>query len=206
MRQPRARLAAGSVVVVAGLTGVFALAPPPPPSAADQLKAYLYQNAQTMSVSGDVAGTFDREAFSATLGHGDLDGGTNYDWAKLVLALGGWPPTDESVTVLTRWMRQENGPDNWFNRNNPLNNGWGSGGGGGTGRYPDLLTAAQNAAAALKAVPGYSGIVDALARSAPAGEIESAIWASPWATSHYANGTHWSHTPVPAYVAPDGSW
>lgn len=132
--------------------------------------------------------------------------GTNHDWARIVLLAAGWPITEDSVTVITRWMRQENYVKSWWNRNNPLNNGWGSGGGGGTGRYASLLDAALFAAKALTTHPGYAGIADAFARAAPTAEIEAAIWASPWASGHYNNGKHWHYTPVPETTAPQSAW
>ena len=86
----------------------------------------------------------------------------------------GFSVTDSNVTVLARWMRQENGADDWFNRNNPLNNGWGSGGGGGLGSYDNLALAAENAADALHSVGGYSAIVDAFAPLVPSDADQSA--------------------------------
>jgi len=148
-----------------------------------------------------------RDGFSATPGIATyVAGGTNHDWAKLVMLFAGFPVTDSNVTVFTRSMSQENGSDDWFDRNNPLNNGWGSGGGGGLGSYDDLVLAAENAADALHSVGGYGAIVDAFAASAPSEVIEAAIWASPWASGHYANGKHWSYAPVPVVSAPEGTW
>ncbi len=207
---PRTRkfLAVGAATIALSLTAIAAMAPPPPPSAADLIVAYNAAHAQKLTVSENVAIVgVARDTYSATPGIQTLAaGGTNYDWAKLVLLSGGWPMTDANVTVLTRWMRQENGADNWWNRNNPLNNGWGSGGGGGTGSYPGLVVAAQMAAESLQRNAGYSAILAALASSAPTEVIENAIWASPWAASHYANGGHWSYTPVSVVKAPAGSW
>jgi hypothetical protein len=160
----------------------------------------------TVSSAADIT-TVDRDTYSATPGFETLAArATNYDWAKLVLLSGKWPLSDNNVTVIVRWMRQENGPPNWFNRDNPLNNGWGSGGHAGTGSYANLIIAAQKAAEALTKNPGYSAIREAFARSAPTKTTEHAIWNSPWSTSHYANGTHWAYTPVPAVKAPPGSW
>jgi len=79
----------------------------------------------------------------------------------------GFPVTDSNVTVFTRSMSQENGSDDWFDRNNPLNNGLSSDGGGGLGSYDSLVIAAENAADALHSVGGYGAIVDAFAASAP---------------------------------------
>ena len=174
----------------------------------ERFAAFLDVGAQSVVVPETVMTVVvDRGAYSATPGIPTLvAGGTNYDWAKLVLLYGGWLMSDANVTVLVRWMRQENGPNDWWNRNNPLNNGWGSGGGGGTGTYASLTIAAQKAAEALGRNPGYSGIVANLAASSPTATTEAAIWASPWATGHYANGGHWHYSEVPSYQAPAGAW
>lgn len=179
-----------------------------PPSDAERLAAYIEENAQTLAVTPAAASTVVvRDEFSVTPGIAELAaGGTNHDWAKLVLLLAEFPLSEQNVTVMTRWMRQENGPDDWWRRNNPLNNGWGSGGGGGLGRYPNLIVAAENAAEALHGNPGYASIVAALSSSAPTEVTERAIWASPWASGHYANGGHWSYKPVPVVKSPAGTW
>ena len=130
--------------------------------------------------------------------------GTNADWAKLVLIFGGWPQTDANVTLMLRWMRQENGPPDWWLRNNPLNNGYGSGGGSGLGSYPDLVTAAKYCAENLQR--GYPDIVAGLASSASPDVTAPAIWASPWASSHYGYGTRWSTSPVQIVKAPASAW
>jgi len=182
----------------------------PPASRADEaaLDRYVAANAQTVAVPADaVTATILRDEFSATSGYATfIAGGTNHDWAKLVLLYAGFPISDTNVAVFTRWMRQENGTDDWWNRNNPLNNGWGSGGGSGLGSYASLDMAAQNAAKALHGNPGYASIVAGFASSAPTAQIEAAIWASPWASSHYANGAHWSQAPVPVVKSPAGTW
>jgi hypothetical protein len=207
-RQAKAHLVAGAGVLVVALVSAIVLAPPLVPTEADTLHEYVLANPQSLTVHADAAiPAVTRDGYTATLGIEGLSaGGTNHDWAKLVLLFGKWPMTDENVTVITRWMRQENGPDNWWNRNNPLNNGWGSGGGGGTGSYPSLVVAAENAAEALHTLGGYAPIAAALAASSPTEVTEQAIWASPWATGHYANGGHWSYAPVPAIKSPDGTW
>jgi hypothetical protein len=159
-------------------------------------------------VSGEVAdASVVRDGYTATDGAKTLAaGGTNYDWAKLVMTFAGWPSSESNIAVFTRWMRQENGVDNWWNRNNPLNNGWGSGGGSGLGSYDSLVIAAENAADALHRNSGYTQIAAGFAASAPTEQIEQAIWASPWASSHYANGTHWSTRTVDVVRAPDDAW
>lgn len=163
---------------------------------------------QSFAVSFDAAAqSVERPEYGYQPGYETyMASGTNHDWARIVLTAANWPVTESNVTVITRWMRQENYLDTWWNRNNPLNNGWGSGGGGGLGSYNTLLDAALNAAEALHTHPGYAAIVDGFARSAPTAEIEAAIWASPWASGHYNNGKHWHYSPVPVITAPQSAW
>ena len=206
----RRGLGVGAMVGAFALIAIGSLAPPPSPSVAGDavVQTYVSAHAQKLSVGESAKGvTIARDTYTATAGVQSLAaGGTNYDWAKLVLLKAGFPVTDDNVTVMTRWMRQENGVDDWWNRNNPLNNGWGSGGNSGLGSYDSLELAAENAAEALHSVPGYSEIVAAFASSAPTSVIESAIWASPWASSHYANGGHWAYTAAQVVTSPEGTW
>ncbi|CAN5222174.1 hypothetical protein BH09ACT5_BH09ACT5_17460 [soil metagenome] len=201
-----AGLGVGTVVVALAAATFISV----PQGATDDelLAAYIDKHAQTLTVSPQAAVTVvPRDTYSATPGIDSLKAsGTNYDFAKLVMIYAGWPQSENNITVFVRWMRQENGVDDWWNRNNPLNNGWGSGGGGGTGTYDSLDIAAQNAAEALLQNAGYSGIRDAFASSAPTEVTEAAIWASPWASGHYANGGHWSYAEVPVVKSPDGTW
>ena len=199
----------GAAIVAFAFMMILSIAPPAPPTAADELQQFVDAHAQTLTVDSDAQGSADVDLgdYSATPGVDTLKaGGTNYDWAKLVLIFAKLPATDDNVTVFTRWMRQENGADDWWNRNNPLNNGWGSGGGGGTGTYPNLVVAAENAAEAMRTLPGYQGFVSAFERGAPMEEIESAIWNSNWASGHYGYGSHWHYTPVDVVTAPAGAW
>lgn len=204
----RRLLPLGVVSVVFGLVVTASLAPPRGPTDAEVWNAYLESHAQKLTVSQDAAApAVTRDGYSATPGIATLvAGGTNHDWAKLVLLLAGLPMTETNVTVFTRWMRQENGTDDWWNRNNPLNNSWGAPGEGGTGTNDNLVIAAQNAADALHSIGGYSGIVAAFAASTSTESIEQAIWASPWASGHYANGGHWSYVPVPVVSASPEAW
>lgn len=143
-----------------------------------------------------------RDGYGATAGLRTLRaGGTNVDWAKIVLLDGGWPQSDANVTVLTRWMRQENGVDDWWNRNNPLNMG-----AGGFASFPDLMTNAQAVADLIHSNPGMAGISAALANGSDAAATESAIWNSNWAGGHYAYGAHWHYTPVDVVTAPASAW
>lgn len=198
----------GTMAIIFTFVALTAVAPPAPATAEDLVGAYNKRHAQTLAVPLTVEpAAVLRDGYSTQPGIPQLARhGTNYDWAKIVLMYGEWPVTDNNVTVITRWMRQENGPNNWWNRNNPLNNGWGSGGGGGLGSYPNLLVAAQNAAKALHTHPGYASIIAGFAADAATASTEHAIWFSPWASGHYANGSHWHYTPVKEYTAPVGAW
>ena len=204
----RQRLAISASAAAFAIIAITVVAPPAPATAAEILAGYNALHAQTLKVAAAVEPAMaKRDAYTAMPGIPQLAAnGTNYDWAKIVLIEAGFPVTENNVTVFTRWMRQENGPNNWWNRNNPLNNGWGSGGGGGTGSYANLLIAAQNAAKALLSHPGYGAIVAAFSVSAPTEVTEQAIWASPWASGHYANGAHWHYSPVQVVTAPAGAW
>ena len=200
--------AVGAAVIAFALFATLSIAPPAPPSDAQALQAYLDEHAQTLAVADDAASTVTiRDDYDATPGIPTLKAeGTNYAWAKMVMLFGGWPITDDNITVFTRWMRQENGPPDWFNRNNPLNNGWGTQGGTFMSGYANLVDAAKWAADALNSNPGYAGIREGFAQAKPAAEIEAAIWASPWATGHYNNGAHWHYTPVEVVAAPAALW
>jgi hypothetical protein len=209
-RGPRARKRLPILAATAAfcLMAIFAVAPPTPTDAVGLLSASATAKSQTLTVSAKAAAIqVKRDVYLSTPGYKTLaKNGTNYDWATLVLVSGGWPVTEASVTVMVRWMRQENGANNWWNRNNPMNNGYGSGGGGGTGSYANLLIAAQKAAENLQRNPGFSAIVAGFASGAPSQVIEQAIWASPWASGHYGNGSRWHYTPVPVVTAPVSAW
>jgi hypothetical protein len=196
---------AGSFILL-GAIAAYPLAAPP--SLAEQRAEYasLYAQdfvltaAHTEAASGAVS--LERDAFGSTPGPQTfIQGGTNHDWAKLVLLYAGWPITDSNVTVITRWMRQENGPEDWYRRNNPLNIGM-----GGFASYSSLDQSARVVAKALSTSGMYSEIAAGFAASADTATIEYAIWASPWAGGHYAWGGHWHYNPVPVVTAPRGAW
>jgi hypothetical protein len=196
----------GSIILI----GCLAMAPlAAPPSIADQQAEYAEVYAQDFILSSahaaaaaTTAAPLERDAFGATPGPETfIAGGTNHDWAKLVLVYAGWPVTDSNVTVITRWMRQENGADDWYRRNNPLNIGM-----GGFASYSSLAESARIVAKALTTSAGYAEIAAGFAASAPTEKIEYAIWASPWAGGHYAWGGHWHYTPVDVVTAPPSAW
>ncbi|WP_022888987.1 hypothetical protein [Agromyces italicus] len=210
VRRPFGVLAA---IAVFGLTATVAVAPLTNletirAAAADGLaRDSVAAAAQRLSVEpGTESASLSTESYVASTGPETLiDGGTNLDWAKLVIVEGGWPLTDENVTFMMRWMRQENGADNWWNRNNPLNNGQGSGGGSGLGSYVTLVEAAYYAAENLRS-GRYPAVDAALAEGDSADATAQAIWASPWASSHYGYGTHWSSRPYDVIEAPASAW
>ncbi|TPX05110.1 hypothetical protein FJ656_08265 [Schumannella luteola] len=68
------------------------------------------------------------------------------------------------------------------------------------------MAAAHNAADALLTHKSYAGIVAAFQASVDSASVESAIWASNWASGHYANGSHWHYNAVPVVVAPASAW
>lgn len=209
----RSAVALAAVVAVGGLLATVALAPLPRPSvaladaAATSLSPF-HGDVQDLAVPGDVtAAGVSREGYASATGPDTLvASGTNYDWAKLVLVFGDWPVTDENVRLMVEWMREENGPDNWWNRNNPLNNGYGSGGGSGLGSYATLVDAARYAASNLQKRTFYADIVAGLEAGTSADATARAIWASPWAESHYGYGAWWSNSPVPVVPAPASAW
>jgi hypothetical protein len=139
---------------------------------------------------------------------------TDFDWATLVLEDGGWPTSSNNVTVITQWMASENCipttstcPYPWWNRNNPLNNGLGSGGGDGTGSYENLVIAAYYVALNLEASNyGYPQIAADLAASAAPSATATAIEDSDWAASHYGYGSGWHSSAVQSIAAPASAW
>jgi hypothetical protein len=130
---------------------------------------------------------------------------TNADWAALVLQDSGLPVTQNNVTVILQWMDSENNPRSWFLRNNPLNNGLGSGGGGGFGRYASLTIAAEYVAKQLDRSL-FAGIRAALAADSAPSVTAQAIMASAWAGSHYGYGRLWHAVDVPIVAAPASDW
>lgn len=196
---------AGSFILI-GAVAMYPLAAPP--SLAEQRAEYAEQYAQDFALPSSLAtaatatAPLARDAFGSTPGPETfIAGGTNHDWAKLVLLYAGWPITDANVTVITRWMRQENGPDDWYRRNNPLNIG-----AGGFASYSSLDESARVVAKALTTSGGYREIAAAFAASADTATTEYAIWASPWAGGHYAWGGHWHYNPVPVVPGPASAW
>ena len=132
---------------------------------------------------------------------------TNYDFARQVLADGGWPASVNNTTVLTQWLRAEEPTSRWWNRDNPLNNGLGSGGGSGLGSYRSVVLAASEVARNLEnSAYGYPLVARDLAGSAPPSATARAIWRSSWAAGHYGRGADWDTSPVASVAAPAVVW
>lgn len=134
-----------------------------------------------------------------------VSGQTNADWAALVLQDASLPVTKNNITVMLQWMDSENSPQDWWLRNNPLNNGLGSGGGAGFGSYGNLNTAASYVAQQL-ARSLFSGIRSALAADSDPSVTAAAIEASAWAGSHYGYGSLWHAVDVQIVEAPASDW
>jgi hypothetical protein len=214
----------GAAVAALGLAVILAVAPPSPAHARTLLHGrtaltgtktqppvtptYAPGSTQDLAVSSTAASPDVTRDATATTSPDELyvASGTNADWAKLVLYYGGWPTSDQNVTVMLQWMIRENGTDSWWLRNNPLNNGYGSGGGGGLGRYDNLQVAAKKVAENLSRGGGYQPIIDCLAASCAPAQTAQAIWESPWATSHYGNGSRWTTGSVKLVKAPADAW
>lgn len=127
---------------------------------------------------------------------------TQATWAKLVLHDAGLPITKNNVDNIVRWMTAEEPPSNWWDRNNPLNNGLGSGGGAGLGSYSTLSVAASYVAQQLNSgTYGYTKIRAALANNAPVTTFSRAVVASTWASGHYGgNPLAIAHIAVPTLI------
>ena len=129
---------------------------------------------------------------SPATGNASVPINTNVDWATLVLNDLGAPIDSGTITAVLDWMTHENGSGTWTGTagaNNPLNDGLGSGGGDGTGSYPDLTTAAAYAAASLKGgVTGATPAGNDLIADNPS-QFVTDIKNSSWASSHYPSWT-----------------
>jgi hypothetical protein len=183
-------------------------------SYSSQVASAANTHGQSVHVAGDVSQS-GVEALTFSAGYTTpagtpavtSSGTTNADWAALVLTDAGLPVTANNVTVILQWMDSENDPNDWWLRNNPLNNGLGSGGGSGFGSYDNLQTAAGYVAQQLTRDDGlFSPIFQALAGNSSTPVTAAAIWNSAWATSHYGYGSSWHAVDVPIVSAPASAW
>jgi hypothetical protein len=136
-----------------------------------------------------------------------LDEASNFDWARWILHDGSWPLSSNNITVLTQWMSSEEPAGGWWDRDNPLNNGYDCGGGSGLGSCPNLFAAAQYVVDNLQgSTADYGAIDNDLAASDSPATTAQAICDSPWAGSHYDNCTAFNHGSVGSYNAPASAW
>jgi hypothetical protein len=122
-------------------------------------------------------------------------------WAQDLLTEIGAPVTAGNEQFVYDWEKSEGGGG----QDNPLNQGdvpghpeltyTGSQYGGGAAGYVSVAAGLQGAADYL-AMPAYAGVKSALLANNPAG-AEQALWASPWAGSHYGYGSAWNKSPLP---------
>lgn len=222
-RRARARIlmSAGASILLAGSAAVALPADAATiPGGHTVYASQLLADPQSFKVAADAAGpsivtdTYGVERPSAAdvnstaAGSGitfTVGGTTNADWAALVLQDASLPVTRNNLTVILQWMDSENSPQDWWLRNNPLNNGLGSGGGAGFGSYSDLQTAASYVAQQLDRSL-FAGIHDALAADSAPSVTAQAIMASAWAGSHYGYGSLWHGVDVPIVAAPASDW
>ena len=180
---------------------------------ANQLLAHTSLAKQSLHVAGDVAQQTVEQPKYDSAGFTRPDGGaaitvggtTNVDWAAMVLQDGHFPVTPNNLTVMLQWMDSENDPHSWWLRNNPLNNGLGSGGGAGFGSYDNLTIAASYVAQQLRR-DLFSGIAQAFDSNAAVSVSVPAIIESPWAGGHYNYGAIWHSVNVPIVSAPASDW
>lgn len=126
--------------------------------------------------------------------------GAAVTWAEDLLAAIGAPDTPGNERMVYDWERSEGGGGQF----NPLNQGpdpshpgW-SGGqqfGGGAAAYDSWQHGLIGAKDYLD-MPNYTGIRDALRRNDPNAAV-AALWASPWASSHYGYGRAWNTSALP---------
>ena len=174
------------VATVAGLAWLAEWASPPPPAV------------QAQAVAARPAPTTEREA-----------------WAVDFLAgLGNDQPSAATIAMVVEWTLAEDSSSGAFDRNNPLNTtqpGFAEMmtiNSDGVKGYADRQSGLD---AALHTVTNglYDGVVAALLTNDP-DAARTALWASPWAGSHYGYGASWpryEHASAPAHkAAPIPGW
>lgn len=120
-------------------------------------------------------------------------------WAvDFLAALGNVQPTNETIAMVVEWTIAEDGSDGALKRFNALNtticghnwtgaiNGDGACGVGSYGSYQDGIDAAVDTIDQSN----FSAIMVALQANDPEA-AKAALWASPWASSHYSYGVSW---------------
>lgn len=132
------------------------------------------------------------------------DGGgdaTAVAWAKQLLQQIGAPVTPGNVEFIYQWEKAEGGGGKY----NPLNQGpvpghpelttTGSQYGGGAADYASWQAGLMGASDYLH-MGYYTNVLSNLMSNNP-GAARAALWASPWAASHYGYGANWPNVPLP---------
>jgi hypothetical protein len=122
-------------------------------------------------------------------------------WAKQLLQTIGAPVTPGNTEFIYQWEQSEGGGGEY----NPLNQGpvpgqpqlttSGSQYGGGAADYASWQAGLTGSAAYLN-MPNYAAVLADLKANNPVG-ARTALWNSPWASSHYGYGTDWSDATLP---------
>lgn len=127
-------------------------------------------------------------------------------WAKQLLASIGAPASPGNIEFIYQWEKAEGGGGKY----NPLNQGpdpgkpyltsTGSQYGGGAADYTSWAAGLEGASDYLK-MPNYRDVYQNLLKNDPVA-ARRALWASPWASSHYGYGSSWPNVKVPGGVNP----
>lgn len=125
------------------------------------------------------------------------------EWAQQLLQGIGAPATPANVAMVYQWEKSEGGGGKF----NPLNQGpvpgqpnlttTGQQYGGGAADFASWEAGIQGAIAYLN-MGAYAGVRRALV-SGNGGAAAQALWASPWAGSHYGYGAAWNRSTPPAF-------
>jgi hypothetical protein len=132
--------------------------------------------------------------------------GAAYTWALRLLQALNAPVNTSNLTFIYQWEQSEGGGGEY----NPLNQGdvpgdssltsTGSQYGGGAANYVSWEAGIQGAVDYLH-MSNYKSVLSAL-MAGNGTAAASALWASPWASSHYGYGSNWSNDALPTQQAP----
>lgn len=127
-------------------------------------------------------------------------------WAKQLLTMIGAPVTPGNTEFIYQWEKAEGGGGKY----NPLNQGpvpghpelttTGQQYGGGAADFASWQAGLQGAVDYLN-MPYYTKVLSNLKSNNPTA-ARSALWASPWASSHYGYGKNWPNVPLPGNSTP----
>jgi hypothetical protein len=129
-------------------------------------------------------------------------------WARQLLGALNVPVNATNLQFVYDWERSEGGGGAY----NPLNQGpvpgrpdlsGGTQYGGGASDYNGWQAGLEGAVAYLN-MPNYQAVLQAL-NGNNYWQMAGALWASPWAASHYGNGNNWSTQPAPGVAPADAA-